>query len=90
MFVPGINDDPIFNVPDTYTVSFPVLSVATTGPLSVVDGDVTFSLGQNFYTVVGDVGIGGGLTISEGNLEAVGEVNLPWRRSTKRRRHCEY
>jgi hypothetical protein len=76
MFVPGINDDPIFNVPDTYTVSFPVLSVATTGPLSVVDGDVTFSLGQNFYTVVGDVGIGGGLTISEGNLEAVGEVNL--------------
>ena len=40
MMVPGITDNPIFDVPAPYTVTFPIL--AETGPLDVVDGDVTF------------------------------------------------
>ncbi len=72
--VPGVMDDPIFDLPDTYTVTF--MTDPNTGPLSVTDGDVTFSLGGISYSVAGNVDIGGSLAVNSGTLDAGVDINI--------------
>ena len=72
--VPGILDKPIFDLPDTYTVSFQ--SLVETGPLNVVNGDVTFYFAEIPYSVNGKVDIGGSLAVENGTLDVGGNINV--------------
>jgi len=57
--VPGIMDNPIFDLPAPYSVTFPLL--AETGPLNVVEGDVIFEFMAGSSYIAAGVAIGGGL-----------------------------
>jgi len=72
--VPGPTDDPVFDLPTSYTVTFPTAPL--TGPLSVNDGEITFALDGNSYEVTGAADIGGSLAVDNGSLNVGLNVNV--------------